>query len=461
MKKHTLYLLIVPLLFSCKSYGEEENDLKVLHEPETTHIGQHKFVTKPSPVKMPKPSFYEKIFPREKLPVTLSCSGYIKNEFWWDTYQIKDARDDQFVFYPLQRTLDANCQDINARGNYNMVPIQSRLRIEMHGPNIGNAKTFGCIEGDFFGRTDEPFLTDNMFRIRHAFTQIEYPDLKIIAGQEWHPLFFPVESPDTIGFNTGVPIDPFSRSPQIRVTYYKKGWEVSGFMLGYTDVKSFGPNLVVGNPSTIYARNSLTPELYLELKYNLHDKHFFAIGGEMKRICPRLETNTGLRSVEVFTTKGAIAYLKLDLDPIDFYLKGIYLENAADMLMIGGYAVKTTDPVTNVQTYAPMRTLAIWTEIVYRRSIEPAIFIGYAKDIGTHDRLVLNEGQPTTYGEGTNINHVFRISPRIRWYYGPLTVGVELEFTRAAYGILNDHAKAEHTVATNNQRFHFACFYRF
>lgn len=485
MKKQLFYLLFIPLLFSFKNHYASTTDTtipdqKVIVEedeswgnegkaPEVTNTDVHNVPPMPQPMKMskskrmkmPKPSIHTPIFPREKLFPQINVSGYIKSEFFWDTRQIKELRDGHFLFYPLAEMLDDQCQDINARGEYNMVPVQTRLRVEMHGPDIGDAKTFGCIEGDFFGRDDEPFLTDNMFRIRHAFTQIEYPHLKIIAGQEWHPLFFPIESPDTIGFNTGVPIDPFNRTPQIRVGYHKKGWELTGFMMGFVDVRVSGPDSAVGSNSTVYLRDSLTPELYLELKYTLHDKHVFAIGGDVKRICPRLETDTGLKSIEAFTAKGTCAYFKLDFDPINFYLKGVYLESADSMLMIGGYAVKTMDPITNVQTYAPMRTWSIWTEIVYRRSIEPAIFIGYAKDIGTHDRLVLTEGQPTTYGEGTNINHVFRISPRIRWYYGPLTVGVEFEFTRAAYGTLNDHAVAEHAVPVNNQRFHFACFYRF
>lgn len=477
MKKQLFYLLFIPLLFSFKNHYASTTDIttpdqKIIvegHESwenegkaaQVTNTDVHTVPAAHKRVKMPKPSIHEPIFPREKLFPEISISGYIKNEFWWDTRQVKAIRDGHLLFFPQPQLLDTQCQDINARGEYNMVPVQTRLRVEFAGADIGNATTFGCIEGDFFGRDDEPFITDNMFRIRHAFAQIEYPHLKILAGQEWHPLFFPIESPDTIGFNTGVPIDPFNRTPQVRVTYHKRGWELSGFMMGFVDVRSFGPDPNFGEPSTVYERNSLTPELYAEAKYTLHDKHIFAIGGEVKRVVPRLQTDTGLKSIEAFTSKGAIAYMKLNFDPINFYLKGIYLENAADMLMIGGYAAKTIDPVTDVQTWAPMRTWAIWTEIVYRRSIEPAVFIGYAKDIGTHDKLALVAGQPITFGEGTNINHVFRISPRIRWYYGPLTVGVEFEFTRAAYGTLNDHAVAEHAVPVNNQRFHFACFYRF
>src|ERR1700679_4261281 len=108
MKKHLLSLLFISLLFSGKTYGTNEpNNLEMAAEPpsmsQIAHLDMHKSVAMPPIVKMPKPSFYEKIFPREKLPVTLSCSGYVKNEFWWDTYQIKGARDDQFLFYPLAR----------------------------------------------------------------------------------------------------------------------------------------------------------------------------------------------------------------------------------------------------------------------------------------------------------------------------------------------------------------------
>ena len=44
-------------------------------------------------------------------------------------------------------------------------------------------------------------------------------------------------------------------------------------------------------------------------------------------------------------------------------MKVIYAQNAADHIMIGGYAVRTIDPVTDARTYSPTASINGWIDM--------------------------------------------------------------------------------------------------
>lgn len=392
----------------------------------------------------------------QKIPMAIDISGYIKAEAIYDSRQNFTERDGQFLFFPLNKLPDVLGKDINSRGDFDEYAIQTRFRIEAFGPDVGCMNSRSYIEGDFFGKTDE---TIDSYRLRHAYLALESEQLNFLAGQTWHPMYFPVEAPDTISFNTGTPIDPYSRNPQFRMVYHNDYLDIVGVAVGWTTNRGYGP---LGRTDS-YFRNAQMPELHAQARYKWNEGDcFVGAGVDVMRICPRLVSNDNYKEVNPFTAVSGIVYARLAYDHIILYSKFCYAENAAIWDMIGGYAVHTVNPTTDVRTYTPLRTLSFWSELIFQGWIEPALFIGYAKNLGAKKTIIPAIGSEVTiYGIGTNIKTIFRASPRVRLYIKSFVIGAEIEFTRAAYGTLNSFAEVGNTSPVHNTRFLFATYYIF
>ena len=105
------------------------------------------------PVKPPKKiTFYKKRLPKPSMVTeeiedplfTVLFSGYIKPEFFWDSRQVIGGRDDQTLIFPEPKVWDRCCRDINAAPAYNMIAIESRVRSEILGPKVLEAKGISC-----------------------------------------------------------------------------------------------------------------------------------------------------------------------------------------------------------------------------------------------------------------------------------------------------------------------------
>ncbi len=103
---------------------------------------------------------------------------------------------------------------LNAVSSAKFLNTFSRLGSRFTGFEIGKAKISGYIEFDFTGSTMTP-----TFRLRHAYTQIEWPTSKLLIGRTWHPMFIEKVYPATLNENTGLPFQVFNRSPQVRFTH--------------------------------------------------------------------------------------------------------------------------------------------------------------------------------------------------------------------------------------------------
>ncbi len=392
-----------------------------------------------------------------EIPIKIDISGYVKAEAIFDSRQNFTERDGQFLYFPLNRLPDVQGKDINARGEFDEYAIQTRIRFEGFGPDIGCMNGRSYIEADFFGTTDD---TVDTFRLRHAYISLESEHFNFLGGQTWHPMYLPVEAPDTISFNTGTPIDPYARNPQFRLMYHDQKIDIFTAFVGWLGDRPFGP---VG-PSSVYFRNAIMPEVHVHGRLKWDDANsYIGAGFDVMRIVPRLATNLNYKEVNPFTSIAATVYSRLSYDDCIFlYSKFAYAQDAAIFDMIGGYGVHSVDPDTDRRTYTPLQTISFWSELIFEGTIEPALFIGFVKNLGARKTIIPNIGNEVTiYGIGTNINTVFRASPRIRWYIESFVVGLELEYTRATYGILNNYAKVENTMPVGNARFLFATYYIF
>lgn len=371
-------------------------------------------------------------------PFPIKISGYIKHESFWDTRQVVGFGDDQDLLYPEKKKLDKNCTDINAKGQYDMVAIQTRMRFEIDGPQIKDAKTRGVIEYDFFGRAD----ILNLVRMRHAHFFMTWDHVELLAGQAYHPLYVIGADPRTLSFNTGIPIDTFTRVPQFRISWAPYP-QVTFIFCASTELDnpSDGP---IGF-STTYLRNAVLPMLDFQVQGRWGD-HMMGAGFDFKQIQPRLETNTGFKAYEKLNSFIAIAYTVLKWDTFNMRTKLIFVENGTDQLMTGGYAVHCIEPITDRRSYVNLRGVALWndSEITKYKNLIPGWFIGFIKNIGAGTTIfpdvVDSEGVVTErriYGRGTDLDYVFRVSPRIQWIINNFMFGVEVEYTRAGYGTID------------------------
>ncbi len=413
-----------------------------------------------------KTPFDSQLFPllnplTRDLPFDITISGYVKNDTFFDTRQVDALAAGHFLFFPKRKLPDVCGDDINAHGNYNILAIQSRLRATIQGPTFENVKGYAVIEGDFFGSFSEDFFLGstliNRFELRHAFFELDWPNVSILAGQTWHPMEYPVEAPRTVSFNTGAPIAVFNRSPQLRVTFVTDRFAVLFAALSEVQFRSDGPNLF----SSKYIQNGIVPNLDAQIQVKVGD-HTLGVGGDFKRLVPRLVTNKDFKADESIISFATMGYAELLFDPISVYFHVLYAENGTDLFLLGGYAVHCVDQETDKRTYTNRRVVSVWTDAQIDCALSPGIFIGYTKNLGAN-RTIVQQAQENNpefiFGLDPEIDYVFRVSPRLVYSNKAFTAAGEIEFTRAAFGQLNNKAEVINAVPVNNVRFLFALYY--
>lgn len=381
-------------------------------------------------------------------------SGFVKTDIFYDTRQSSASnglREGHFYLFPDNILPDAAGNDINANPSLHILNIQTRLRGDISGPDAFGALTSGAIEAEFFG-TNESDL--NGFRLRHAYVRLDWKSISLLTGQYWHPLF-PVESfPGTISFNTGAPFIPFSRNPQIRLT--GKTDHLSLMLTAYSqrDFTSPGPD---GN-SNKYLRNSGLPGLNVQLRIEAGKSFAGWAGIDYKTLRPELRTTLNFETDSKIKSIAAFANVRIKTDPVNLSLMGVYAQNGTDLMMIGGYAVTGITSVTNdFKTYTNLNSASIWLDLSTNgKKVAAGIFTGYSKNMGSTDEIA-----GAVYGRGTDIDNLFRISPRITLTSGRLSFAGEIESTTAAYGTRGSNGRVAETQNVSNLRILLSTIYKF
>jgi len=394
---------------------------------------------------------------KEKKPPLfgITLSGFVKTDIYFDSRQTYGLRESQFLLYPENENPDAEGKDINAKANFNILSIQTRVAGTITGPDALGAKTSGYIEAEFFGNINPAI---NSFRLRHAWVKLSWPKTELLVGQWWHPMFVPECSPSTVSFNTGAPFVVFSRNPQIKLTRFFGKVNLSLTALAQLDFVSDGPS----GTSSKYLRNSVLPELDLQVQYvtrNAQKGIEFMIGAGFNflMLTPRLSSDVIVKNAfdtvinnlvfhqEAITTSyktnskstgfAANLYAKYKLPKMTLKIGGEYGDNNYSYTMVGGYAIRSvTDSVRGFVDYANIRSFAIWGELhTNGKKWQPGIFLAYGKNLGAGEAII-----GPVYARGSNIDYLYRISPRILLNVGKFRFATELEYTVAAYGTISD-----------------------
>jgi hypothetical protein len=402
------------------------------------------------------------IFSQDESGFGIKFSGYVKSDLLWDSRQTVDIREGHFLLYPKPELLDPDGNDINAKASYNFLNIQSRIRLDIKGPDALGAKTSGAIEGEFFGMSDNDI---NGFRLRHAYVKLNWKTTELLIGQFWHPMFITSSYPEVVSFNTGAPFLVFSRNPQVRLTQDIKGFRVIVTALSQVDFKSTGPD----GPSTKYIRNSAIPSMNLNLEYSKKNtekgKEFLVgIAGNFKRLIPRLQSDSGYKTTEGINSLAGMAYVKLGFPKVMVKAAGLYGQNMYDYTMIGGYCTDAVGPEAQAfVSYVNVTTLATWAEVMTTgKKMQGGLFIGYSKNYGINSKDLLNESVTGPYySRGSNIGYLYRISPRFIWNINKLRIAPEIEYTVAGYGKTQGDGKVTELSAVGNFRLLIGVYYFF
>jgi len=398
---------------------------------------------------------------KEESKFGIKFSGFVKNDFFWDTRQTVSAREGHFLLWPSPVNLDEQGNDINKQANFNFLAIQSRLIGKISGPDALGARTSGLIEGDFFAQANDNV---NLFRLRHAFVKLNWEHLEVMAGQYWNPLFVTACFPGTISFNTGTPMQSFARNPQLRVTYNMGGFSILAAALSQRDYSTVGPL----GASTQYLRNSAVPDMHMQVHYGTDNESgmniLAGVGAAYKTIVPRLTSSPidGVtykvdEKVGGFT---AIAFSKLTSKPITVKLQVRYGENISDLLAISGFAATGISNITTGErSYSPLKSMTIWGEIQTNGNPQLGIFGGLTSNNGINESILATV---PVYGRGTTIRKLYRIAPRIKYNIGKVCVAMELEYTNAAYGSnYNEFYIPAETTSAGNLRILTSVYYHF
>lgn len=380
----------------------------------------------------------------------ISFSGFVKTDLIYDSRQTVSLREGHFLLYPQPEKLDLNKADINAKSNFNILSIQTRLLGKITGPDAFDAKTSGQIEAEFFGTSDGDI---NGLRLRHAFVKFDWEKTSLLVGQTWHPMFITEVFPGVVSFNTGAPFQPFSRSPQIRISQTIEHIRLIFTAASQRDFASNGPD----GFTSAYLRNSVIPNLNAQVQFS-KENNLFGVGLDFKKLTPRIVTIKNFITDKSISTLSFTGYFKFNPEPFVIKSQVVYGPNLADLMMIGGYAVKSTNASDGQEEYTGIKTLSAWGEVIYGKEIEFGLFGGYSKNLGADENI-----SGAYYGRATNIDNLVRISPRVQFNSGKSRISTELEYTVAAYGKNNnaDKGKVIDTKSVANLRLLFAVYYFF
>ncbi len=382
-------------------------------------------------------------FAQEENKVTAKKSsiqfyGFVRSEYYYDTYKGLNAAQDNFYLFPLYKGKDAEGNHLNEQGIHGFTAMATRFGMNIKGPEILGAKTSANIETDFAGIVTE---YPEVLRLRKAYVKLDWEKSSLLIGQTWHPLwngsgaFFPQVG----GLNTGSPYNPFNRSPQIDFDY-KLGKKTTLSLTAlyeqqYTS-KGFYP-VPNTNNSNLAKRNAGIPELVAGLYYNSNGVSV-GVAGQFNAIKP-IDVTEGtagkFQSDELNTSFAGMAYFGYRKGKLFILAKELVGQNLANMLMVGGYGVTSVDARTGGMTYTNYTTHNTLLNIVYGTEFQIGLFAGHTGNMGTSDKLYEGEdGKPMLKGLMPTMDQIYRVAPYFAYNYKNLRFVAEYELDSADYG---------------------------
>lgn len=390
--------------------------------------------------------------------------GFIRSDYTLDSRKILSGNQDVFSLYPMFRDLNANGEDLNATPSTSFTSITTRFGFNFSIPTnfLGAKKATGKIETDFSGAPNFTIL-----RLRQAYTQLNWDHSTLLVGQTWHPMFTLGVHPLILSLNTGALFQPFNRSPQVRYDFLIKNIKLSAAAIYEMSYTSVGPDLTTPTTNTstyLYQRNAMLPELYVSIE-SKSEHVLLGLGGEYKSIMPNryFTDGTGVKHVNtnVLRTPAFMLYGSYTSGKLTANVKGILGQNLTDLNFIGGYAI------TPDNKYIPYNNLSTFIQLNYGVVHQVGLFGGFTKNLGPAEDLPIGSN---FYGMGVDkantasekmISDIFRITPTYSYNLKNWKLGVELEYTNAAWGSRSATGSIVNTERISNSRIYAILAYTF
>ena len=367
-------------------------------------------------------NFQFSIFNSAEAQSRFSLSGFVNPHYYADSRSVIGGREDMMLFFPDTVRLDPQGRDLNDGWQANMLAITARLGLRVTGPDMLGAKTTGYIEGDFTGATD---ATINNLRLRHAYIDMNWEHHRLLVGQYWYAMVIHEIMPMTNPLNMGAPFHCYARQPQLRYEYHISGFEAVAVAQWQLDNRSKGLIDGTETSSTLFARHSLLPELNAQLRYR-NDRLFLGAAVNLKTIQPIVSAKQNNSTPH--TSHSSLTYSLFGSYRFDgFTVKAQTLLNNSlyEGCSLGGYHMLADS------SFSDWHFNTLWVDIERTSGHwRPGLFLGYAKN--TDYRL--HTDALHTFGRGHNIDHLWRIQPRLTYTtLTGLSFVAEAEYTHAAY----------------------------
>ena len=401
--------------------------------------------------------------------VKMKIGGFARADFFYDTHKNVELLDGLLDMYPLNKSLDANGKDINDVSLLRMSAAASRLNTKFTGPDFLNAKTSSLIEFDFTG------VNGIGLRLRHAWVKLNWEKSELLFGRFWHPMFILDAFPTVLALSTGAPFCVFNRAEQLRFTYNLGQISFMAAAAGQMDY-GFSNEYSAASGATSYLHNQIMPDITVNAQFK-NDNIIFGASANYKVNQPRLYTQDAstpankYKTDEKIASLSAQAYAQYKTGLLKIKGSALYGENMMELLMMGGYAVKSVEPKTFKETYSTVKNLNYWCNIVYGDKLQAILFVGYMQNLGTSDKQIAGFTKSSARGyddAGNGIANMIRIAPSVAYKVGKVQIHLELEHSITAYGkytnatnVINENAEVKDTKNISNTRVQFATIFYF
>lgn len=394
----------------------------------------------------------------QKKGVSYKFYGQVRADLFYNTRTNSETVDGLFYMYPLDKLPDADGNDLNDQGNGNLYALYSRVGVDVAGPMLGKARTSAKVEVDFRGSG----TSYSLFRLRHAYFNLDWGTSALLVGQTWHPLYGDV-APEILNLNMGAPFQPFSRAPQVRYRFTRKHFQLTASAIWQSQYLSVGPaSDKAGETSTSksqnFIKNSCVPEFYVGMDYR-RPELIAGAGVHVSSIRPRTKSVVGSDTYKVderVTGVSAEAHLKYTHERFLLSAKSVLGTNLTQTSTVGGYGITSVDPRTGEQTYTPLRTSATWLNVAYGKTWRPALFFGYLKNLGASTEV------SDVLGTGTNLDQLLNATAELTYNRGNWKLGAEYSLCNAWYGDeFSAKAKALSSHTVMNHRVVMTAIYQF
>lgn len=347
--------------------------------------------------------------------------------------------------------------DILARPNASFgIPTPS-VNIALTDLHIGKTFFDAFVNLNFIGFD----FGDGAGLLSNAFIQVTDGNHSVALGRLTHPLIITYCVPSVVSLDLGAPITPFALTPQVRYRYGNNNFYFTGALFNQYLISNSGP-LAPDYFSNLYMRNATMPSIFGSLEYR-DDNFLCGIGLTVQRLRPRLFTNptdfspSVIASGEHILTAAGTLYASYRNRDVYITAQSIYGQNGTAWSNLGGYGVSVVNPINNIKTYIPIYFQSTWSDISFLLGdcwIQPGCYIGITSNLGTKQRLDLNEFVYTIDDyqlwvyELYDMNPQFlmrliRFSPRI-WLYlsKQIAIGLEASLFSITYSDADEYFKA-------------------